>query len=80
VSNRGGRGNADDAAATKKNRQQLLTGWDGLPSNMKLLNLLYDLTPSSLVSGIVTEFGIVPPSSVAVLLREMYPQQDILMK
>jgi translation initiation factor eIF-2B subunit delta len=33
--------------------------------------LLYDLTPSSFVSGIVTELGIVPPSSVAVLLREM---------
>jgi translation initiation factor eIF-2B subunit delta len=42
--------------------------------NLKLLNLVYDLTPASFVSGIVTEFGIVPPTSVAVLLREMNPQ------
>lgn len=40
----------------------------GLP---KTLNLLYDLTPASYVSGIVTELGIIPPSSVSVLLREM---------
>jgi translation initiation factor eIF-2B subunit delta len=41
---------------------------------LKLLNLLYDLTPAAFVSGIVTELGIVPPTSVAVLLREMNPQ------
>jgi translation initiation factor eIF-2B subunit delta len=39
--------------------------------HLKLLNVLYDLTPASFVSGIVTELGIVPPTSVAVLLREM---------
>lgn len=42
--------------------------------NLRLLNLLYDLTPSDFVSGIVTELGIIPPTSVAVLLREMNPQ------
>lgn len=42
--------------------------------NLRLLNLLYDLTPSEFVSGVVTELGIVPPSSVAVLLREMNAQ------
>ena len=35
------------------------------------IDLLYDLTPASFVSGIVTELGIVPPSSIAVLLREL---------
>ncbi len=44
--------------------------------NLKLLNLLYDLTPSEFVSGIVTEMGILPPTSVAVLLREMNPQDS----
>jgi translation initiation factor eIF-2B subunit delta len=44
-------------------------------SGVKVLNLLFDLTPASFVSGIVTEFGIVPPTSVAVLLREMNPQE-----
>mmetsp|Transcript_45745 Transcript_45745/g.111520 ORF Transcript_45745/g.111520 Transcript_45745/m.111520 type:complete len:496 (-) Transcript_45745:2572-4059(-) len=42
--------------------------------NLKRLNLLYDVTPSEYVSGIVTELGIIPPTSVAVLLREMNPQ------
>lgn len=42
--------------------------------NLRLLNLLYDLTPAEFVSGIVTEMGILPPTSVAVLLREMNPE------
>ena len=43
--------------------------------NLKQLNLLYDLTPASFVSGIVTELGIIPPTSVAVLLRELNQAQ-----
>jgi translation initiation factor eIF-2B subunit delta len=42
--------------------------------NLKLLNLMYDVTPPDFVSGIITEAGIIPPTSVAVLLREMNPQ------
>lgn len=45
---------------------------DGATSS---LQLLYDLTPAKRISGIVTELGLVPPSSVAVLLREMNPQE-----
>lgn len=45
--------------------------------NLRTLNLLYDLTPSSYVSGIVTEMGILPPTSVAVLLREMNPNENV---
>lgn len=52
---------------------ETLKNWK-VTDNLKLLNLVYDLTPASFVSGIVTEFGIVPPTSVAVLLREMNPQ------
>lgn len=50
-----------------------LEGWKET-EDFKILNLLYDLTPAAFVSGIVTELGIVPPTSVAVLLREMNPQ------
>jgi translation initiation factor eIF-2B subunit delta len=50
-------------------------GGSSSSTGVKRLNLLYDLTPSSCVSGIVTELGIVPPTSVAVLLREMNPSQ-----
>ena len=46
-------------------------------TNLTLLNLLYDLTPAEFVSGIITEMGILPPSSVAVLLREMNPQDTM---
>jgi translation initiation factor eIF-2B subunit delta len=55
-----------------------LADWRDTP-NLKLLNLLYDVTPSEFVSGIVTELGIVPPTSVAVLLREMNPQDAAYM-
>mmetsp|Transcript_26750 Transcript_26750/g.61516 ORF Transcript_26750/g.61516 Transcript_26750/m.61516 type:complete len:495 (-) Transcript_26750:78-1562(-) len=43
--------------------------------NLKQLDLLYDLTPARFVSGIVTELGIIPPTSVAVLLRELNQAQ-----
>ena len=47
-----------------------LKNWRDIP-NLKLLNLLYDVTPAEFVTGIVTEVGIIPPTSIAVLLREM---------
>ena len=50
-----------------------LMKWRETPS-LKLLHLLYDLTPPEFVSGIVTEVGLIPSTSVAVLLREMNPQ------
>ncbi|MCL7044791.1 hypothetical protein MKW94_009430 [Papaver nudicaule] len=38
--------------------------------NLQLLNLLYDATPSDYVSLIVTDYGLVPPTSVPVIVRE----------
>ncbi|KAG5177393.1 putative translation initiation factor eIF-2B subunit delta [Tribonema minus] len=40
------------------------------------LNLRYDLTPMKYVSLVVTEVGIIPPTSVPVLLREMNRRED----
>ena len=37
---------------------------------LKLLNLMYDLTPAKYVSLVVTEVGMTPPTSVPVLIRE----------
>lgn len=37
--------------------------------NLQLLNLMYDVTPADYIAMIVTELGIVPPSSVPVLQR-----------
>ncbi|KAK8805950.1 hypothetical protein WA171_007036, partial [Blastocystis sp. BT1] len=39
--------------------------------NLQLINLSYDLVPASLISGIVTEYSIIPATSVASVLRDM---------
>ncbi|KAK9479689.1 initiation factor 2 subunit family-domain-containing protein [Lipomyces japonicus] len=46
-----------------------LKNWRDLP-NIKLLNVLYDLTPPEYIKKVVTEFGSLPPSSVPVIIRE----------
>eukprot|EP00558_Chaetoceros_sp_UNC1202_P008029 CAMPEP_0197251136 /NCGR_PEP_ID=MMETSP1429-20130617/55916_1 /TAXON_ID=49237 /ORGANISM="Chaetoceros sp., Strain UNC1202" /LENGTH=261 /DNA_ID=CAMNT_0042713137 /DNA_START=19 /DNA_END=804 /DNA_ORIENTATION=+ len=70
-------GNPDELMENPNNPadSEALKGWKDA-DNLRLLNLLYDLTPSEFVSGIVTEMGILPPTSVAVLLREMNPQES----
>jgi translation initiation factor 2B subunit (eIF-2B alpha/beta/delta family) len=53
-----------------------LQGWQA-SSKVHLLNLAYDLMPPDCVSVVVTEMGAVPPTSVAVILREA--QRDSLL-
>lgn len=43
--------------------------------NLQLLNLLYDATPSDYVSMIVSDHGMLPPTSVPVILREYRQEQ-----
>ncbi|XP_062204338.1 probable translation initiation factor eIF-2B subunit delta isoform X2 [Phragmites australis] len=38
--------------------------------NLQVLNLKYDITPSDYVSMLITEYGMLPPTSVPVVLRE----------
>ncbi|XP_057522275.1 uncharacterized protein LOC130802328 isoform X2 [Amaranthus tricolor] len=38
--------------------------------NLQLLNLMYDTTPSDYISMIVTDYGMIPPTSVPVIVRE----------
>lgn len=38
--------------------------------NLQLLNLIYDATPSDYVSMIITDYGMIPPTSVPVVVRE----------
>lgn len=63
----------NDMSMNERKEEDVLVDWKDQP-NLKLLSLMYDLTPSDFVTGIVTEVGILPPSSVAVLLREMSPE------
>ncbi|XP_042402030.1 translation initiation factor eIF-2B subunit delta-like [Zingiber officinale] len=41
--------------------------------NLQLLNLNYDATPSDYVSMIITDYGMLPPTSVPVIVREYGP-------
>ncbi|XP_022134966.1 translation initiation factor eIF-2B subunit delta-like isoform X2 [Momordica charantia] len=45
---------------------------DGLTAkeHLQLLNLMYDATPSDYISMIVTDYGMIPPTSVPVIVRE----------
>ncbi|KAL5581984.1 hypothetical protein UlMin_014426 [Ulmus minor] len=38
--------------------------------NLQILNLMYDATPSDYISMIITDYGMVPPTSVPVIVRE----------
>lgn len=67
-------GNPDTLAELPEGPESsCLTNWKET-KNLKLLNLMYDVTPPDFVSGIITEVGIIPSTSIAVLLREMNPQ------
>ena len=66
-------GAGEGSSSGSQQTNSIISDWRTVP-NLKVMNLLYDLTPSEFVSGIVTEMGILPATSVAVLLREMNPQ------
>ncbi|KAG0557442.1 hypothetical protein KC19_11G130500 [Ceratodon purpureus] len=50
-------------------KESALVGW-AENDQLQLLNLTYDATPADYVSMIITELGMVPPTSVPVILRE----------
>ncbi|KAI9030082.1 hypothetical protein CLU79DRAFT_831811 [Phycomyces nitens] len=47
----------------------VLTSWREQP-NLRLLNLLYDVTPSKYITLVVTEVGLIPCTSAPVIWRE----------
>jgi translation initiation factor 2B subunit (eIF-2B alpha/beta/delta family) len=55
-----------DASA---NTIRCLTDWRDV-STLRLLNLTYDVTPCELVSMVITEVGMIPPTSIPVIIRE----------
>ncbi|XP_068642880.1 translation initiation factor eIF2B subunit delta-like [Aristolochia californica] len=65
-----------DAISKVHGRKDLnhLSNWAEL-ENLQLLNLVYDATPSHYVSMIVTDYGMVPPTSVPVIVREYRREQ-----
>lgn len=67
-----------DAISNVHGRENLnhLQNWSD-QENLQLLNLVYDATPSDYVSIIVTEHGMIPPTSVPVIFRE-YGRDQLL--
>eukprot|EP00898_Chlorokybus_atmophyticus_P007106 jgi/Chlat1/7397/Chrsp6S07425 len=55
---------------------QVLKGWQDIPQ-LRLLNLTYDAMPASYVTMIVTEFGMIPVTSVPVILREYRTEPNL---
>ncbi|KAJ1394701.1 NagB/RpiA transferase-like [Sesbania bispinosa] len=68
-----------DAVARVPGRMDVnyLDNWTS-EDNLRLLNLMYDATPSDYVSAIVTDYGMLPPTSVPVIVRE-YRREHLLM-
>ncbi|XP_073293171.1 uncharacterized protein [Primulina huaijiensis] len=60
-----------DAISRVAGRQEIssLDGW-ARSENLQMLNLIYDATPSDYVSMIITDYGMIPPTSVPVVVRE----------
>ncbi|KAL6572865.1 hypothetical protein OROHE_002341 [Orobanche hederae] len=60
-----------DAISKVSGRMEIdaLDGWAN-SQNLQLLNLIYDATPSDYVSMIITDYGMIPPTSVPVIVRE----------
>lgn len=46
-----------------------LAGWRDIEP-LKLLNILYDVTPAEYVTVVITEIGLIPVTSIPVVLRE----------
>ncbi|KAF9087907.1 hypothetical protein BGX29_000551 [Mortierella sp. GBA35] len=69
---RGSSGSGDGAAGAAGG---VLAGWKE-SRDLKLLNLLYDLTPSEFVTVVITEVGLIPCTSVPVILREFLPMMQ----
>lgn len=45
-------------------------------SNLNILNMTYDVTPPTFISAVITELGILPCTSVAVVIRMQNKQLD----
>ena len=67
-------GDPDDLVTTDC-KMVPLSDWRDM-SYLSLLNLVYDVTPPELVSLVITEIGMVPCTSVPVVLRVKNTEMD----
>ncbi len=46
--------------------------WDKPPKNVKVYNPAFDITPRELITGFITEFGLMPPENIFQTIKEKY--------
>lgn len=70
----------DPNAISKVHGREDINYLDGLTNNANLqfLNLMYDATPSDYISMIITDYGMVPPTSVPVIVREYQKEHSLV--
>ena len=44
------------------------------PAGLKFLNYAFDHVPAKYITGIITEFGVIPPDEVLKVVKENYPR------
>lgn len=54
---------------------KVLPASDWKSANSAVLNLVYDVTPMEYIDMIISEVGQIPPTSVAVVLREQQQKE-----
>lgn len=47
--------------------------WENPPAGVKIMNPAFEVVPPALVSGIITELGIVKPESLVIEVQKAYP-------
>ena len=65
-------GDPDDLVPLTRESADVLSDWRDVNS-LHLLNLVYDITPPHFVSMVITEVGMIPCTSVPVVLRVQNP-------
>ena len=70
-------GDPNDLVPINRRQGHYLTGWKDI-ANLWLLNLVYDVTSPDLVSMVITELGVIPCTSVPVVLRISRDEQQQL--
>ncbi|CAN8232986.1 unnamed protein product [Cochlearia groenlandica] len=70
----------DPNAIPKVRGREDINYLDGVTNNanMQFLNLMYDATPSDYISMIITDYGMVPPTSVPVIVREYQKEHALV--
>ena len=68
-------GDPNDLVPINRRQGNFLTDWKDIES-LGLLNLVYDVTSPDLVSMVITERGVIPCTSVPVVLRIFRDEQQ----